>query len=69
MSDVPEAFNMSDIWNWPKEFLTNVINIYKSEKYLWKIKSKEYTADTDFLKTISFFIICDLTKHSITVHA
>jgi hypothetical protein len=55
---------MSDAQNWPKEYLTEFINIYKSETCLWKIKSKEYSAGIDFLITVSLFQPTFLKKES-----
>ncbi|KAL4717001.1 hypothetical protein ACJJTC_001862 [Scirpophaga incertulas] len=34
---------MSDVRNYSKEFLTQLIDLYKSLPALWKIKSKEYS--------------------------
>jgi hypothetical protein len=51
---------MSDIQSWPKEFLTEFINMYKSEMCLWKIKSKKYSNRN--LKTQAYEKLINIMK-------
>ncbi|XP_063223325.1 uncharacterized protein LOC134531555 [Bacillus rossius redtenbacheri] len=62
---------MSDSRNYSKQFLTEFLEVYRSEPCLWKVKSKEYlnrdkkAAAYERLVSVMKTVDCDATRESV----